>query len=174
MADPKQAIQITLGHEGGFQDDVGDPGNWTGGAQGAGELKGTKFGISAHEFPDLDIKNLTEDQAIQAYINGRPPQVPPYWNPLYSKITNQIEANKIFDLGFLFGPGTVIKYVQSLLRLVEDGNFGPHTLAALNAADVYTFLTAFKTVLVSHAIGVANARPAERKDLAGWITRVNS
>lgn len=174
MADPKQAIQITLQHEGGFQNDPGDPGNWTGGAQGIGELKGTKFGISAHEFPDLDIMNLTEDEAIQAYIHGRPPQVPPYWNPLFSQIYNQNEANKIFDLGFLFGPGTVIKYAQGLLKLVKDGVFGPYTLAALNATDVYTFLSAFKSVLVSHAIGIANARPAERKDLAGWITRINS
>jgi len=174
MADPKIAIAITLQHEGGFQDDVDDPGNWTGGVKGSGELKGTKFGISAHEFPDLDIKNLTEDQAIQAYIHGRLPQVPPYWHPLYSQIVNQVEANKIFDLGFLFGPGTVIKYAQGLLKLAEDGVFGPHTLAALNDADVYTFLSAFKAVLVSHAIGIANARPAERKDLAGWITRINS
>lgn len=174
MADPKQAIQLTLQHEGGYQDDSGDPGNWTSGVPGQGELKGTKFGISAHEFPDLDIKNLTEDQAIDAYIHGRPPKVPPYWNPLFSQIVNQTEADKLFDLGFLFGPGTVIKYAQGLLKIVEDGDFGSHTLAALNAADVYTFLTAFKAVLVSHAIGVANARPAERKDLAGWINRINS
>jgi lysozyme family protein len=174
MADPKLAISLTLKHEGGFQKDPDDPGNWTGGHKGVGELRGTKFGISAHEFPDLDIVNLTEDQAIQAYVSGRPPQVPPYWNPLYSQIEDQGEANKIFDLGFLFGQGTAVKNVQNLLKTVSDGNFGPHTLAALNEADPYSFMQAFKTVMVSHAIGVANANPNERKDLAGWIARVNS
>jgi lysozyme family protein len=174
MADAKIAINLTLVHEGGFQNDPGDPGNWTGGAQGVGELKGTKFGISAHEFPDLDIKNLTQDQAIDAYTHGRPPDVPPYWNSLFNQINDQVESNKIFDLGFLFGPGTVIKYAQGLLKLVEDGIFGPHTLAALNAAEPQTFVSALKAVLVSHAIGIANARPAERKDLVGWISRINS
>ena len=36
-----------IGHEGGFQNMHHDRGNWTGGKVGEGELKGTKFGLSA-------------------------------------------------------------------------------------------------------------------------------
>lgn len=174
MADPKIAISLTLINEGGFQMDPDDPGNWTGGAKDVGALKGTKFGISAHEFPDLDIVNLTEDQAIDAYRNGRPPTVPPYWHPLYDQIESQPEANKLFDLGVLFGRGTAIKNIQGILKMTQDEIFGPHTLVAMNEADPYTLLSAYKTVMVSHAIGIANANPGERKDLPGWIRRINS
>jgi hypothetical protein len=35
--------------------DERDPGNWTGGAIGKGELRGTKWGISAQTYPQIDI-----------------------------------------------------------------------------------------------------------------------
>lgn len=53
---------------GGWTIDPADPGNWTGGKRGVGELKGTKFGIAANTYPELDIKNLTRAQADQIYM----------------------------------------------------------------------------------------------------------
>jgi len=38
------AFDRVIGHEGGYTDDPRDRGNWTGGATGRGELKGTKYG----------------------------------------------------------------------------------------------------------------------------------
>jgi lysozyme family protein len=174
MADSTTAINLTLINEGGFQKDPDDTGNWTGGAKGVGELKGTKYGISAHEFPDLDIENLTQNQADDIYRTGRPPQVPPFWNPLYDQIESQPVANKLFDLGVLFGRGTAVKNIQSLVKMVQDGSFGPHTLVAVNESDPTSLLSAYKTTMVSHAIGIANAQPGKRKDLAGWIKRINA
>lgn len=200
MADPKQAIALTLKHEGGYQNDPDDPGNWTGGVKGVGEQKGTKFGISAHEFPDLDIVNLTEDQAIDIYQHGRPPKIQSYWNPLFTQIQDQGIANKLEDLSVLFGQGTAIKAIQGLVSMVEDGVFGPHTLVAVNEAGVnpaqfekcgYSMpeevngvltlvfhpcplLQAYKIAMVNKAISDAAANPGERKDLPGWISRINS
>lgn len=53
---------------GGWTDNPNDPGNWTGGAKGKGTLKGTKWGIAANTYPNLDIKNLTRQQADEIYI----------------------------------------------------------------------------------------------------------
>lgn len=53
---------------GGWTIHRGDPGNWTGGKVGKGVLKGTKYGIAANTYPDLDIKNLTRAQADQIYM----------------------------------------------------------------------------------------------------------
>lgn len=53
--------------EGGYSEDEEDKGNWTGGAKGVGVLKGTKYGISAASFPELDIKNLTKHEARAIY-----------------------------------------------------------------------------------------------------------
>ena len=52
-----------IGAEGGFQNDPKDRGNWTSGIIGKGECKGTKYGVSAMAYPDLDIENLTIEQA---------------------------------------------------------------------------------------------------------------
>lgn len=52
-----------------------DPGNWTGGKVGVGELKGSKWGVAASSYPQLDIKNLTSDQAIDIFIKN-------YWTPM--------------------------------------------------------------------------------------------
>lgn len=68
-----EAFEIVLKKEGGYSDNPNDSGNWTSGKKDVGELKGTKYGISAATFPNIDIKNLTIDQAKQIYKNE-------YWN----------------------------------------------------------------------------------------------
>ena len=52
------AVQVIIMHEGGWQHDPRDRGNWTGGEVGRGECKGTKYGISAASYPALDIEIL--------------------------------------------------------------------------------------------------------------------
>ena len=42
-----EAFDRLISHEGGYSEDPRDSGNWTGGAQGVGQLKGTKFGIAS-------------------------------------------------------------------------------------------------------------------------------
>jgi lysozyme family protein len=56
--------------EGGYTKNAKDPGNWTGGKVGKGILKGTKYGIAAASFPNLDIANLTKEQAavVQYFV----------------------------------------------------------------------------------------------------------
>jgi lysozyme family protein len=49
MAEPSDfniAFELTVGHEGGYSNNPDDPGNWTGGDVGEGQLKGTKYGVS--------------------------------------------------------------------------------------------------------------------------------
>lgn len=59
------AMRFVLRIEGGFQADPNDRGNYT----PAGELRGTKYGISANSYPGIDIKNLTETEAKAIYFN---------------------------------------------------------------------------------------------------------
>ena len=70
-----RCIANTLVYEGGFTLHRSDPGNWTGGKVGAGELKGTNFGIAANTYPDLDIGSLTRAQAIAIYKRDWWPKV---------------------------------------------------------------------------------------------------
>ena len=66
-SDWEKAIDFVLRWEGGFSADKNDPGNYTGGKVGVGEFKGTKYGISAGSYPNVDIANLTKEQALDIY-----------------------------------------------------------------------------------------------------------
>jgi len=176
MANFDIAVSITLdpAHEGGFQKNPSDSGNWTGGQVGAGVLKGTNFGISAAQFPNEDIENLTVALAKQIYFTA--PQH--YWGALYDQIREQDVANKLFDLGVLFGVGTAIEKLQEVLRaqfgLRVDGEFGPNTLKAVNGAEPTSLLVAYKTAFVARAIQTGAEDPTKRTFVGDWIRRINS
>ena len=171
MADFKLAWALTLVHEGGFTDNENDNGNWTGGHKGVGELKGTKYGISAHSFPDLDIKNLTPEDAGKIYLEK-------YWNPLYNQIEEQVIANKLFDFSVLMGVNTAVRLLQEVLQtgfqIQADGGFGPITLSAINKSDVVSLLKSYKTHLASHVLAIAANNPNDRQFVNGWLKRINS
>lgn len=154
MADSTIAIKKTLVNEGGYINDLNDSG---------GE---TNRGISKREYPDVDIKNLTEQQAVEIYREG-------YWKQNYSQITSQPVADKLFDLGVLFGVGTTVKVLQIVLGLTPDGAFGPATLEKLNSVDAVSCLEAFKAGMVTHCVEVVKANPKDRKYFAGWVRRIN-
>jgi Glycosyl hydrolase 108/Predicted Peptidoglycan domain len=81
-----KAIEVVITvHEGGFQNLRSDPGNFT----PSGELKGTKYGISAHSFPNTDIENLTLTGAEDLYrqVWGR-----------FSLLVDQRVLTKVLDL----------------------------------------------------------------------------
>ncbi len=75
MAAFEQAFAHIIGNEGGFTNNPADPGNWTGGRPGQGECRGTKYGISAHAYPDTDIAALTLEDAQTIYRRD-------YWDRL--------------------------------------------------------------------------------------------
>lgn len=172
MADATIAIKLTLEHEGGYQCDPDDHANWSGGQINEGTLIGTKYGITPQDIPGASIKDLTEDQATEYYREH-------YWKLLYSEIQNQEVANKLFDMGVLFGVNEAIKLLQITLQpsypdVHPDGDFGPTTLARTNESDASSLLNAYKTSLVSYTLRIAVVKPNEKKFVAGWGNRINS
>jgi lysozyme family protein len=174
MADLNQAIQKTLIHEGGYQNNPLDAGNWYNGIN-----YGTKYGITprdvANYFPSLIsdlncIRNLTTDQAVVIYKAG-------YWKDLYSQINAQLVAEKLFDTGVLMGVGTAVKLLQITIKgslmLVSDGVFGPQTLTELNQ-QTGDFLGRYRTTLINHAINIVNNNPNDSGFIQGWISRISS
>jgi len=115
-----------VGHEGGFSDNRLDPGNWTGGVIGQGSLKGTKFGISAKSYPDLDIARLSIDDAVAIYQRD-------YVRPLKLGQYRDGVAYQLLCFGVMAGPDRAIKSLQKAISVAVDGVAGPLTLAALEA-----------------------------------------
>ena len=84
--------------EGGYTNDRRDRGNWTTGVIGKGELKGTKYGISAMSYPHLDIKNLTRAEAAAIYRRD-------YWDQAGCHTLPAGPDLPIFDVLVNSGPG---------------------------------------------------------------------
>lgn len=116
------AVRVVLDMERGFQADPEDTGNWTGGAKGRGELKGTNFGISAAAYPDLDIKALTKEQALEIYERD-------YWVPVRGDELPYPVALVLFDIKV--NGGRPVEWLQQAVGgIAVDGVLGPVTLAA--------------------------------------------
>ena len=122
------AFEKLIGHEGSFSDNPKDPGNWTGGKPGAGILKGTKFGIAANTYPDLDIKNLTVTQARAIYLRD-------YWNRLQLTSLPACVRFDLFDAAVNSGVTRAAKFLQQAAGVKDDGVIGIVTIKAANAMD---------------------------------------
>lgn len=108
------AFTDTVQDEGTFSDDPNDPGNWTGGKRGVGELKGTKYGISAASYPHMDIRNLTLPQAMDIYRRD-------FWEKLNCHriaVFDAMLAGKLFNLGVNCGIGRAAKMLQRGLNML--------------------------------------------------------
>lgn len=149
MADFNLAIPIILENEGGYVNNPNDPG---------GE---TKYGISKRSYPNLDIKNLTRDEAIAIYLRD-------FW--MFSGVNDQRVATKIFDF-YVNEKHDGIKVLQRVLRVVADGGWGPNTLAAVNTAIPDLLLQNYREALCQHYQDIVDANPKEQEFLAGWLVR---
>lgn len=123
----EKAFDLLIGHEGGYSTDRADRGNWTGGAVGKGEFKGTKYGISAAAYPALDIKNLTIAQARAIYKRD-------YWDKVRGDDLPPAFALIAFDAAVNAGVRPGSRFLQMALRVGADGVIGPQTIAAARAA----------------------------------------
>ncbi len=107
-------MTFVLREEGGYVNDPRDPG---------GE---TKFGISKRAHPSLDIKALTEAEAVALYTAEE-------WRALACA---QLPAGLdlvAFDAGVNSGVLRGARWLQQALKVTADGRIGPATLAAASA-----------------------------------------
>lgn len=150
----KLAAQWILQAEGGFVDNQNDPGGLT------------NFGISQAAFPDVDIRALTPEKAIDIYQLH-------YWEPARCPALVPALALVHFDESVNSGVGQAILLLQRAVGVTADGQFGPQTLAACQragAAAVPAYMAereAFYTRLV-------RINPVDAEFLDGWENRLNN
>lgn len=138
------SLAFTLKYEGGYSSNRKDPGNWTSGKVGVGTLKGTKYGIAAHSYPNLDIKNVTLDDVKPIYEKN-------YWQPIQGDSLPLGIDLATFDSGVMSGPSRGAKWLQVALGVKQDGIIGPNTLAkarVANARDIVKKICAKRTGFV--------------------------
>lgn len=134
--------------EGKLSLDPTDPGNWTSGKPGVGELRGSMFGIAAASHPDVDIRNLTLERADEI----RKTQ---YWDKVNGDGLPPPVAFMVADAAYGSGPDTAARQFQAMIGAHVDGDIGPETirdtLAAIAKPSVYPDLTGLDDVIEEYA-----------------------
>lgn len=156
-----QAFERLIGHEGKFTNDRQDRGNWTTGVIGKGELKGTKYGISAMTYPDLDIKNLTLVQAKQIYKRD-------WWDKINADQIDTALVFQVWDFAINAGMGTAKRKLQLAVGVLDDGIIGNLTIQAINKAELNDILLKFNAERLKYYTSLSTW-PRYGK---GWTLRV--
>lgn len=156
-----QAVNFTLDEEGGYSNNSDDPG------------EETKYGISKRSYPELDIANLTKDQAIAIYYRD-------FWAPeLYQDIIYAPIAIKVFDLAVNIGSSTIHKLVQETLNKIDpnnilkvDGILGSISIKAINNITPKFLLDNIEATTAGYYRTIVYNNAADAQFLRGWLKRV--
>ena len=148
-----EIIEKVLEHEGGYVNDPTDLG---------GE---TKYGITKRFYPDIDIKNLTIEQAKKIYKRD-------YWDRNRIEEVPQELWYIYFDMCVNMGRKTAVKILQRAAnssghRLQVDGGMGPVTVKGLQNISVDR-VRAFR---IKYYVDLINSKPEQEKFYYGWFRR---
>ena len=133
----EEIIEQVLEHEGGYVNDPDDAG---------GE---TKYGIAKRWYPDVDIKNLTKEQAKKIYHTdywrrGKCDDVPPQLRHIY------------FDMCVNFGRSGAVKVLQ------QAANSKSRNKISVDRVRAYRVLR-FANIVID--------KPTQEKFWLGWFRR---
>jgi lysozyme family protein len=156
----RQAIEYTITEwEDGYVNNPADKG---------GE---TNFGISKRSYPSLDIKNITQEKAIEIYYKD-------FWKPIKAdEIKSALVAAKLFDMAVNMGASQAVKILQrayniiSRSDLIVDGVIGNRTLAAINGVEELSLLSSLAAENVLFYKGLIDKDPSQNVFKEGWFRR---
>lgn len=149
MSNFEKAIPFILEHEGGLVDHPNDPGGLT------------NFGICKRSYPDLDIRNLTKEQAIEIYKRD-------YWKSYLDEIDFPISC-KLFDASVNMGHKQANKLLQRAIWVEVDGKIGPKTISTIQSTK--DIVNKFISELESFYTNLATTKPKFQVFLKGWLRR---
>lgn len=124
-----RSVNFSINEETGVLSlDREDDGNWTGGVVGKGDLVGSKWGISAASYPQLDIAALKREDAVQIY-----------WRDFWKVIQGDNLAPRlsiiVLDCAINQSPAKAVRLLQGALTIPADGVMGPLTISAARSID---------------------------------------
>jgi len=164
-----KCFEYVLTVEGGskLSMDKNDPGNWTGGKVGVGELKGTKWGVAASAYPNLDIANLTKEDACDIFKKE-------YWDKCRcDELPNGINL-LVVDCAYNSGVKRSIKLLQQAVGVTDDGVIGNGTLTKVKqATNTYDKLQQVSWDLRDSRIDYLKSLSTWKIYGKGWRNRVN-
>ena len=162
--DIRDIITITLKLEGGLSDNENDKGGLT------------KFGISQSSYPNLNVRDLTLEQAYTIYERDF------YIKNKIFEINSFAMRAFLFDTSVHSGPVAAVKILQSAYNhyrgkdiLAVDGVLGYGTISSINAIrskdDVYDLFFSACIVRAMFLKGVS-LNGNNKVFLSGWTNRL--
>lgn len=151
-------FKLLIDNEGGLSMDPNDNGNWTGGRKGYGVLKGTKYGISAAQYPNLEIKNLSLSDAKAIYQRD-------YWKPFGCDKLSFPKAFQVFDAGVNHSPRAVKNMIELTEQLLAEEVKEP---TGLNEVSDALFIMAFNSARLRYFTTLHDWRHYG----TGWAERI--
>lgn len=136
-------------HEGGYANDPADPG---------GE---TKWGISKRAYPQLNIRDLTREEAKVIYCND-------FWIRVNANKLPAAAAFQLFDFAVNSGIETAVRKLQSALGVADDGHWGPVSQAAAERASESDLVMLLNAARLDYMTRLSNWPAASR----GWARRI--
>jgi lysozyme family protein len=174
-----------LPHEGGYSNNIHDPGNWTGGKEGKGRFLGTKYGIAASQYgtsllkQGIIIKHLTKEQARDLFERD-------YWLKFhFEELKSQGIADELCDEAVNMGGAAA----ENLLRKVfveiawatgtsipVPWKFTPETMQWINEytesrSNRVAFFNSIRNKRVKFYADLVKRRPAMKEFFISWINR---
>jgi lysozyme family protein len=101
-----------------------------------------------------------------------------FWNYWLAHLNSDELCKRIFDFAVNGGSRTSVRCLQLAVNsfyhgnpLVEDGEWGPKTMAATNACNPATLVAAFQQQRVAYCQAIVAANPDKAICLNAWIAR---
>ncbi len=150
----EKIINKVIEHEGGYVNDSLDKG---------GE---TNFGITKRWYPDVDIKNLSKEDAIAIYYRD-------YWKPSKAeKLPEHLQAT-YFDMCVNLGKSRATKILQQAInsnkrsKIAVDGLIGDITIQSANKLSKGR-LQAYRCLFYAK---IVQQQPEQERFYYGWYKR---
>lgn len=168
MADVTKLIPHILKWEGGFVNDPDDLGHETNKGVTFQTYKLYRRRKRLPEPTVEDLKNISDEEFTDILKSL-------YWDAcLGDRISSQSVANAIVDWAWNSGTKTVVKEVQRILGVKDDGIVGNITLAAINSRSPLPLFGAIQTARKFYIEEICISRPKNKKYRVGWLNRINN
>lgn len=145
----EKAFAKLIDHEGGLVNNPADKGGLT------------KYGISQRAYPQLDIADLTLDDAKAIYKRD-------YWGRAQCDRLHPDVAFQVFDGAVNSGMGNSIRWLQEAAGVAVDGIVGPLTLRKVGDMDTGIIIARYNGVRLKFMASLSTWDVFGR----GWARRI--
>lgn len=128
----------------------------------------TNMGLTQRDYPNLDLKNITRQQADDIFRKD-------YWEKSIAQLLPYPVYISYFDAVVNTGVTRANKLLQKALNLKQDGKIGPVTLAAIKGIkDSKEFAIKLADEKQKFYENLTKSKPKLKSFIKGWTRRTNA